>query len=90
MINRRPSKEISLPQSYDSGCGGSSVQRGGKRSLLAVEKMEARSNRKCQGWPEREGKERNGDDRRRRRKEEETVGEIGRKEVRSENLGVEF
>ncbi|GMN73733.1 hypothetical protein TIFTF001_056133 [Ficus carica] len=36
MINRRPSNEISLPQMYDSGGGGFSVQIGGERSLLAA------------------------------------------------------
>lgn len=83
MINRRPSNEISLPQMYDSGIGGFSVQRGGERSLLAAEKMECRNDRKCQGQPEREGKERNNDGRRRRREEEETIGEIGWRKGRS-------
>ncbi|GMN64583.1 hypothetical protein TIFTF001_033661 [Ficus carica] len=47
--------------------------------------MEARSDRKRQVRPERGEKERDSDGRRRRREEEETVGEIGRREDRSEN-----
>ncbi|GMN69662.1 hypothetical protein TIFTF001_038710 [Ficus carica] len=70
--------------SYDSSGSGFSIQRGGEPSLLAVEKMEACSDRKCQGRPEKEEKERNSDGQRRRREEEEAIGEIGRRGGRND------